>query len=327
MATNTPAGFIDQAEWPHVSRLPAMFNEYAKEELLQLSAESAGKTAFLQLHFERRNGKTHLIRNFTAGHQVVRRVLYMDNELQDLAVVMIMQNSSGILQGDRVRTEVVVGDGARVLLTTQSATKVYSMERNYASQRLDITVGKDAYVEVLMDPMIPYSGARFYNEINLEVDPSSTLIYVDQLSPGRVAHGEVWAYDLVYTRWQCRRPDSSLIAADTNVLAPADAPLVSPGLFANFSEMGTLYTIAEHSKGLGETADAIHQSIQGMDEAMGSASVLPSGVGLHARVLGNSTNRTAAAMHECWRVTRNSLLGVGVPPIYRTKYGFEPRNP
>ena len=324
MMTKEPSTFLDRDDWADVRRLPAVFDRYEREELAQLEAGSHGKTAFLQLVFERRGDKTHLIRNFTAGHQVVRRVMYMDTELEDMAVVLIMQNSSGLLQGDRIRTEIVVGDGARVLVTTQSAAKIYKMEHNYATQRLDITVGKDAYAEVLLDPMIPYVGARLYNEINIEVDPSSTLIFGDHITPGRVAHGEEWAYDLMYSRMQCRRPDGRLTVADTNVLAPKAEPLTTPGLYGHYSDMGMLYVIAEHVDALDELADQVHDVVQGVEGMIGSASVLPAGVGVHARVLGESTNRTGGIMHECWRVARRSLLGVGVPPIYRVKYGFEP---
>lgn len=316
--------FLDRAKWSEVLNLPVEFAPYAVEDLVQMPAASSGKTAFLQLHFEHRAGKTRLIRNFSAGHQIVRQVHYMDTALGDMAVVFIQAVSAGVLQGDRVRIEIEVGDGARVLVTTQSATKVFAMAANYASQRIDVKVGENAYAELLMDPLICCTGARLYNEINLEVDPTATLIYDEHLTPGRVAHGESWQFDHFYSRMRCSRPDGQLIVADTNVLTPKTNPVSTPGLFGEFSDMGVTYVIAEHHAEQQQLADAMHECVQGLDDVIGSASVLPSRVGVHARVLGASTSRTEGALHECWRAARTELLGIDVTPIYRTKHGFEP---
>lgn len=314
--------FLEEGRWADVLRLPADFAPYAAEELTQVRAGGPGKTAFLQLHFELRNGRTHLVRNFSAGQQIVRQVHYMDPELPDLAVVFIQNVSAGVLQGDRVRVEIVVDDGARALITTQAATKVFEMHSNYASQRLDITVGKGAYAEVMMDPVIPCAGSRLYNEINVTVDPSGVLLYSEHLTPGRVAHGESWQFDHLYTRLRCRRTDGELIAADTNVLTPKVNPVSTPGLFGEYSDMAVLLVVAEGHDGQA-IADAMHRSIDGVDEVIGSASVLPSGVGALARTLGTCMTRTEGATQRCWRAARQQVLGVAETPVYRTKHGFE----
>jgi urease accessory protein len=315
--------FLDAVRWSDVLRLPSVFAPYAAEELIQVPAGGPGKTAFLQLHFELRNGKTHLVRNFSGGHQIVRQVHYMDTELDDLAVVFIQNVSAGVLQGDRLRVEIKVDEGARALITTQAATKVFEMRKNYASQRIDITVAKNAYCEVMMDPLIPCTGSRLYNEVNMTVDPDGVLIYDEHLTPGRVAHGESWEFDLLYSRLRCSRPNGELVAADTNVIAPKEVPVTTPGLFGEYSDMAVMYVIAEGHDGVA-IANDMHDAVSNLDEVIGSASVLPSGVGAHARTLGTCMTRTEGSVHACWRAARRQLLGVDVTPIYRTKHGFEP---
>lgn len=316
--------FLDEREWSAVRDLPAEFSTYAAEDLVQLPAGASGKTAFLQLHFERRDGRTRLVRNFSGGHQIVRQVHYMDAALDDMAVVFIQAVSAGVLQGDRVRVEIDVGPGARVLVTTQSATKVFQMTANYASQRIDVKVGRDAYAEVLMDPLIACAGARLYNEVNLEVDPTGTLVYDEHLTPGRVAHGEAWKFDHLYSRMRCSRPNGELIAADTNVLTPKHNPVTTPGLFGEHSDMAVMYVVAEHHPDCASLADAMHDSLRDLAGTTGSASMLPSGVGAHARALGMSTSRTEGALQACWQAVRMDLLGVEVTPVYQAKHGFDP---
>lgn len=316
--------YLEKDAWTDVLRLPSAFSRYGSEPLTQMAAAAHGKTAFLQLHFAVRNGRTHLIRNFSSGQQIVRQVHYLDTALDGMAVVFLQNVGAGILQGDRLRVELVVGDGAKVLVANQGATKVMAMQRNYASQRVDITVGEGAYAEVLMDPLIPASGSRLYNEVNIHVDPSAVLLYGEHLTPGRVAHGESWAFDLLYSRIRCHRPAGELITADTSVLEPRRNAVTSPGLFAEFSDMSVMFVIAE-ARDAAPVANAMHDSLQDIEGVLGSASVLPSGVGAHARMLGTGTTRAAAATQLSWQAARRQLLGVDTPPIYRIKHGFEPR--
>ncbi|MFV0523146.1 MAG: urease accessory protein UreD [Acidimicrobiales bacterium] len=319
-----PAPTLPRHRWTETLRLPERFVGYGREPIEQLPAGEHGKTAFLQLHFERRGGRTRLVRNFGGAHQVVRRVLPIDRELDDLAAVMIMQNSAGILQGDRVRTEITVGEGARALVTTQSATKVFSMERNYATQRIDVSVAAGGYCEVLLDPLIAYEGSRLYNEVNLTVDPDGTLVLADQITPGRVAHGESWRFELLHSRVRVERPDGRLIVADTQVLEPGRYPVSSPGLFDDHRDMGVVYVISESGDDQAALADVLHASVADIPGVVGGASALPSGVGAHVRVLGDRTSVTTAALHEAWRAARRHLLDAAIPPLHRLKYGFEP---
>lgn len=85
---------------------------------------------------------------------------YQDGD--DQAYVYLLNPTGGIVQGDRLETEVVLEPGARALLTTQSATKVYRMERGYAEELNRYTLRGDAVLEYLPDQTIPFAGARFY---------------------------------------------------------------------------------------------------------------------------------------------------------------------
>lgn len=316
--------YLAAAEWSQVRHLPPDFAAYAAEPLVQLAAESPGKTAFLQLHFQRRGDRTCLARNYSAGHQIVRQVHYLDPVLDDMAVVFLQANSAGVLQGDRLRIEIRVDEGARAVVTTQAATKVFEMTANYASQRIDISVGRDAYLELMMDPLILHKGSRYYNEVNVDIDPSGVLVYDEHLTPGRVAHGESWQFDHLFSRLRCTRPDGELVVADTNVLTPQQRSVTTPGLFGSSSDMGVMYVLAEQHDDHAALADAMHDSVDGLDDIVGSASVLPGGTGAHARVVGASTSRTGGALHACWQAVRRALLDVDVTPIYRAKHSFDP---
>lgn len=314
---------LSPAHWAAVNLLPTVFAEY-EDELLMRPAGGADKVAYMRLHFKPVKGRTRLLDNFATGINVGHRVFYMDQELPDLAVVILQSVGAGIIQGDRFCTEIQVGDGARVLITNQGATKLHEMNANYATQRIDIQVGRDAYAEVVMGPLIPCKGSRLYTELNFTVAPSSVLVYQDVLTSGRIARGESFEYDLLYTRMRCHDPDGKLLMADTAVLEPKRRSLVGPGLLNGATDVGVMYVVAPHYKDNAGLAATIHDRLQEIENIDGSASVTPGGLGVCARILGSRVPTVEGALHRCWEAVRESMLGVGVPRIYATKRGVDP---
>lgn len=139
-----------------------------------MPAGAPGKVGLLQLRFEARGGRTRLAPGYASGPQRVQRALHLDPALPSMAFALIQSVSGGILQGDRLGIEITVAGGAQAHVTTQSATQLYRMERNYATQRVRVEPG--AYLEFLPDYLIPYRGARFYQEIAVEVADGATLL-------------------------------------------------------------------------------------------------------------------------------------------------------
>lgn len=305
-----------------VRRLPPAFSKFEHERLEAVPAGVRGKVSVLRLRFEHRRGRTRLAGLYATGSQQVQRVHYLDEALPDLAVVFVQSVGGGILQGDRLGVEIELGAGARALVTTQSATKVYRMERNYATQRVAVRVERDAHLELLTDYLIPYEGARLYSEIDLTVAPGGNLIYSDGVAPGRVASGERLAYRLVHTRLEARG-GGALRLADTTVLAPAQVAPGRPGLLGGHTDLGSLCVLSSAVPGE-DLARQIHAGLEATPGVTGGASALPRGDGVSVRALGSSSWPVQAALHQAWRTSRRALLDVDVPPISTLKYGSEP---
>ena len=308
-----------------VRRLPPAFT-LLDEELVQMAAGAPGKVGVLQLHFAYQQGRTYLAHVYATGPQRVQRVLHIDEALPDLAVAIVQSVGGGILQGDRLAIEISVDPGARALVTTQSATKVYRMEANYATTRIDARVADGGHLELLTDYIIPFAGVRLYNEIDLAVGEDATLIYTDGVAPGRVAFGESFAYQLLHTRLRAYDLDGVLRFADTTVLEPERTNPAGPGILGLHTDLASLYVVAPRH-GASALADAIHQALGNRPGVEASASVLPHGDGVLARVLAPSSSEAQSAIHCAWRTTRQAVLSVDVPKIHSLKYGFEPGAP
>ena len=59
-----------------------------------------------------------------------------------MAYIYIMSPSGGILQGDRYRIDVKLGSNALSHFTTQGATRVYKMDKNFATQNTEYYIRK-----------------------------------------------------------------------------------------------------------------------------------------------------------------------------------------
>jgi urease accessory protein len=97
----------------------------------------------------------------------------------------------GIVGGDAIELALSLGDRTTTLLTSQSSTKVY---RGASSQTTRATLGEDATLLSLPDPLVPFAGASFAQRATFHLAPSSSLLLVDIFTAGRVARAERWAF-------------------------------------------------------------------------------------------------------------------------------------
>src|SRR5512142_726607 len=160
MGVNAPATGLPP--WAAAEALGATSPELAafQDEPRQMASGAVGKTGFLRLGFERRGDRTILADLDRRAPYMAQRVLYPEESMPDLAWLFMITTSGCVLQGDRLALDVAVAPGARAHVTTQSATKIHSMDANYAVQTQTFTVADSAYLEYLPEPLIPHRQAR-----------------------------------------------------------------------------------------------------------------------------------------------------------------------
>jgi urease accessory protein len=125
----------------------------------------------------------------------------------------------GLVDGDDLRLHVDVGAGAGALVATQASTKAYPGEAG-VRQTLSATVGEQALLVVLSDPVVLFAGARAETLLDLELAGDATCAAVEALAAGRVATGERWAAARCQTRLRVRRAGLTVLD-DALLLDPA----------------------------------------------------------------------------------------------------------
>ncbi|MEU3562607.1 urease accessory protein UreD [Kitasatospora sp. NPDC006786] len=289
-----------------------------------LAVGRPGKVGLLELAFEQVGGRTELTGHYQKSPLQIMRPLYFDPARPDLAVTFLMSTGGGILQADRLRTDLRCGADTAVHLTTQAATKVYRMEHDYATQLVNLSAGPRAYVEYLPEPVIPFVDSRLYQRTVLTVDPDATVLAGETVLAGRLARGERNAYRVFASDLEVRRPDGELVALDTVRLEPSPTGgggVTGPAVLAGHDVMSSLYVLSPLAPA-GRIADVLHEAVadcgRGRGELLYGVSVLPQDSGAWLRLLGSDTRAVAAALRAAWDAVRRLLIGVPAPQLRKT---------
>ncbi len=140
----------------------------------------------------RADGRTQL------AHQAFRAPFhlskpYWDPESRTL-LVQVVNPTAGILAGDALDAAVSVGGRAAVLLTTPSASRVFRMREGLATCRQAFAIDAGGWLEFTPEPIVPHRGSRYRQTTTVEVERGARGMFVEQLMPGRVGHGEAWSW-------------------------------------------------------------------------------------------------------------------------------------
>ena len=288
--------------------IPPEFEVYLKS---QSEVGKSGKVGILRLKLERdsETEKTVIREQYSRVPLFTQRAMYLEESLPAMAYVYIVSPSGGILQGDRYRIDITLDNNTFAHVTTQGATRIYKMEKNYASQIVNIKVGNGSYFEYIPDQIIPFRNSRFYQEVELLVHDNATMIYSEVIVPGRVASGEKFEYDLCYIKTIARNHLGKTRFIDVVKLEPKKVNLTVDGIMGNFNVIGTIYIVtkAQYVKNLRYEINKKIKEFE--DEVSGGTSVLPDRQGVITRILGTTAEDVKNLIFGVIGIARNQIIG------------------
>lgn len=293
---------------PPAAHHPA-FEAYASESIPQAAVGAPGKDGQLELRFAPTAGGTKLVHDFATVPFHVSGTLGHDPH-PDAETVFLQSPTGGIAQGDRHDIDIAVEDDAVAHVSTQSSTKVQSMNRNYAASETTLSVGPGGHLDYVPEPTIVHENARLFQDLHLELAEGGTAVLSDIVVPGRLARGERFDFERYLSRVRATGPDG-LLFEDTTHLTPADTDPTAPGVLGEFAVYGTLFVVAPEADAAALSEDLHAAASDG--EARAGASELPNGAGVGVRALGDRAETVQAALHAAWDSARNELLGADAP--------------
>lgn len=176
-------------------------------------------TGELRLRVGVRGNRSAALGQFTSGSLRVLRAHYADASGQPSFTVV--NPGGGYLGGDAYSTRIDVLAGASVLLTTQSATKVYRTPQGPARAVQHIDLGPGARLESVPDALIAYRDARYHQDTLVEMAPDASLALAEIVTQGWSPDGSPFRFEEVSLVTRVRVA-GRLAVADNLLVRPAD---------------------------------------------------------------------------------------------------------
>lgn len=139
-------------------------------------------------------------------------------------LVQAVNATAGIFAGDQLDFCVNLEPDAAVLLTSPSASRIHTMPSGEANLRQKISVKAGAWLEWMPELFIPQRDCRYRQQTELHVERGASVYFVETLAPGRVAYGEMFAFERLH--WSTRiHYDGKLVLAEHYPMSPRDQSL------------------------------------------------------------------------------------------------------
>ncbi|MGK2913848.1 MAG: urease accessory protein UreD [Porticoccaceae bacterium] len=181
-----------------------------------LSTADQGWSANLALTLAPRGGRTCLTRCVHSGPLRVQRPFYPEGEVSH---IYTLHPPGGLVAGDRLTVAAQCSAGARALLTTPAAGRVYRTNRAQLPQTQDVELKIDggACCEWLPQENILFDGALAHNSVRVMLAPGAEYTGWEITCLGRPAAGELFASGRLVQRCEIWRGDQPLLIENSRI--------------------------------------------------------------------------------------------------------------
>jgi urease accessory protein len=143
---------------------------------------------------------------------------------------VIVNTAGGMAGGDRFEIDMAVGAGARLVVTTAAAEKVYRTLEPDTQVGVRLSVAAGGTLAWLPQETILFDRARLRRTIEVELDDDARLLLAEAVVFGRSGMGERVEAGLLYDRWQIRRNGRLIYAEGAQLEGAIAEKLAAPAV-------------------------------------------------------------------------------------------------
>ena len=256
-------------------------------------------------------GRTYLADSYFRVPLQVMRPNYPEGEAP--AHLTLINPTGGHVGGDVLELEIALDEGARVLWTTQGATKVYKSLGEPVTSNTRIEMDSGSGLELLPDPIIPYAASIYMQETRVSMVEGAKLLYGESLYHGRAASGEHFDYTSLRLKLHIDYAGAPLLR-DVMEVRPGDSNPERLGLFEPYPYLGSFYVAGAADGELNLIVEKVDSLLAGASGLAGGCSRL-TGPGALVRWLADSPETLRKAHFEIWSIARKTLFGREATPL------------
>jgi len=146
---------------------------------------------------------------------------------------VIVNTAGGVAGGDRFLLDVSVAPGARLIVTTSAAEKIYRSLEADSTIELHLRIGVGGSLAWLPQETILFDRARLARTIHVDVAEDARLILLEAVVFGRLGMGETVQHGCLHDRWRIHRGRQIIHAEamrlDDNIARKLAHPAVANG--------------------------------------------------------------------------------------------------
>jgi urease accessory protein len=138
---------------------------------------------------------------------------------------VVVNTAGGMTGGDRFDLKMAVGPGARLVVTTAAAEKIYRSLGPDADIRVTLAVDSGGALAWLPQETILFDHVRLRRSIEADLAPDAGLLLAEGVVFGRSAMGEKLTRGCFSDRWRVRRGGALIFAESLRLHGPIEEHL------------------------------------------------------------------------------------------------------
>ncbi len=175
----------------------------------------------------------------------------------DLATAVVLTTSGGLTGGDRVGLDIAVRQGARSVVTTQAAEKIYRSTGDLCTIDVRVAAEDGTWLEWMPQETILFDGARLRRATTIRTAGDARVMAGEILVFGRLAGGEVFRNGALRDAWTVERDGKRVWMEALRFGTPESNLLDRPAGMDGARSLATAIYVADDAPERIETARAL----------------------------------------------------------------------
>ena len=156
----------------------------------------------------------------------------------------LLNTAGGVTGGDHLSCSVVAENGARGVVATQAAERIYRRSAGVARIETTLTVGADAALDWLPQETILFDRSALARTLTADVQPTGRLLAVEAIVLGRAAMRETARDVIVRDSWRIHRGGKLIFADGLRLDGDAVATMAGGATGNGAAAIATLVLVA-----------------------------------------------------------------------------------
>ena len=177
---------------------------------------------------------------------------------------VVINTAGGLTGGDRFDLAVTLGEGARAVVASQAAEKVYRSAGGVGAFSTSITLAAGACLDWLPQEAILFDGAALDRRLAVDMAADASFLGVESVVFGRLARGESVDAAFLFDRWRIRRAGRLVYAEGLKFDGAVAGRLARPAACAGALAAASLVIVSPDAEA---RLEPVRERLAGLAEA------------------------------------------------------------